>query len=155
MIEGWYIWVLAMVLAKKITTMNVLSLFDGMSCGRIALERAGIPVTNYFASEIDKAAIKVSKNNWPDIVHLGDVTKITLNPYYEDTVIHYGDGGDFVVNGKIDLIIGGSPCQGFSSSGKGLNFDDPRSKLFFEFVRLLNSKTLEKHNPLFLLENVM
>jgi DNA-cytosine methyltransferase len=134
--------------------MNVLSLFDGMSCGRIALERAGIPVTNYFASEIDPYAIKVSKANWPDIVHIGDVTKVRLNPYYGDTVIHYGEAGDFVFDGKIDLIIGGSPCQGFSFAGKQLNFEDPRSKLFFEFVRILNSNILENEGTLFFLENV-
>lgn len=134
--------------------MNVLSLFDGMSCGRIALERAGIPVTNYFASEIEPNAIKVSKANYPDIIQLGDVTKISLNSYYNDTVIHYGDIGDYVFEGKIDLIIAGSPCQGFSFAGKQLNFEDPRSKLFFEFVRILNSKVLENHNPFFLLENV-
>ncbi|RLC69234.1 MAG: hypothetical protein DRH97_00040 [Chloroflexi bacterium] len=102
--------------------MNVLSLFDGMSCGRIALERAGIKVNNYFAAEIDKYAIKVSKANWPDIEHLGDVT----NNCFWDLP-------------KIDLLIGGSPCQGFSFSGKQLNFDDPRSKLFFSFIDCLNA----------------
>lgn len=114
--------------------MNVLSLFDGMSCGRIALERAGIPVTNYFASEIDKYAMQVSKSNWPEIQQLGSVTDLT---------------GQGLPN--IDLLIGGSPCQGFSFAGKQLNFEDPRSKLFFEYARLL--KDLKpKH---FLLENVM
>ena len=96
--------------------MNVLSLFDGMSCGRIALERAGIKVDNYFASEIDKYAIKVSEANYPDIIRLGDVT-----------------GWRSWKLPKIDLLIGGSPCQGFSFAGKQLNFEDPRSKLFFEF----------------------
>ena len=113
--------------------MNVLSLFDGMSCGQIALERAGIKVDNYFASEIDKYAIQVTQANYPNTVQLGDVT----NVFARDLP-------------KIDLIIGGSPCQGFSRAGKGLNFEDPRSKLFFEYVRLL--KEINPKN--FLLENV-
>lgn len=118
--------------------INVLSLFDGMSCGRIALERAGIPVANYYASEIDKYAIAIAKTRWPDLVHIGDVREVR------------------VCNLPIipDLIIGGSPCQGFSFAGKGLNFDDPRSKLFFEYVRIL--KECQALNPKvkFLLENV-
>lgn len=117
--------------------LNVLSLFDGMSCGRIALERAGIKVDNYYASEIDKYATKVSQYNYPNIIRLGDVTKVKA----EDIV-------------SIGLLIGGSPCQGFSFAGRQLNFEDPRSKLFFEYVRLLNE--IRKHNPgvKFLLENV-
>ena len=117
--------------------MNVLSLFDGMSCGRIALERAGIKVDNYFASEIDKHAIKVSKANYPDIIHIGDVTKIDVKSLP-----------------KIDLLIGGSPCQGFSMAGKQLAFDDPRSLLYFEYERIL--KELQEINPnlKFILENV-
>ena len=115
------------------TGLNVLSLFDGMSCGRIALERAGIKVNNYYASEIDKYAIQVAKHNYPNIQHIGDVTQV------KSTQLP-----------KIDLCIGGSPCQGFSFAGKQLNFDDPRSKLFFEFVRLLK----ECNPKYFLLENV-
>ena len=115
------------------TGLNVLSLFDGMSCGQIALERAGIKVNNYFASEIDKYAIQVAKHNYPNIQHIGDVTQV------KSTQLP-----------KIDLCIGGSPCQGFSFAGKQLNFDDPRSKLFFEFVRLLK----ECNPKYFLLENV-
>ena len=113
--------------------MNVLSLFDGMSCGQIALNRANIQYNNYFASEIDKNAIKVTQHHYPNTVQLGDVTKI-----------------EFIAS-KIDLLIGGSPCQGFSFAGKQLNFDDPRSKLFFEFVRLKN----ELQPKYFLLENVV
>lgn len=113
--------------------MNILSLFDGMSCGQIALERAGIPVDKYFASEIDKYAIKVAKKNYPNIKHIGSVVNVKA----EDLP-------------KIDLLIGGSPCQGFSFAGKQLNFEDSRSKLFFEFVRLLK-ETKPKY---FLLENV-
>ena len=113
--------------------MNVLSLFDGMSCGQIALNRANIQYKNYFASEIDKNAIKVTQHHYPNTVQLGDVTKI-----------------EFIAS-KIDLLIGGSPCQGFSFAGKQLNFDDPRSKLFFEFVRLID----ECKPTYFLLENVV
>jgi len=113
--------------------MNVLSLFDGMSCGQIALNRAGIKYDNYFASEIDKHAIKVTMANYPNTIQLGDVTKVK--------------GSDLP---KIDLLMGGSPCQGFSFAGKQLNFDDPRSKLFFEYVRLLR----ECNPKYFLLENV-
>ena len=113
--------------------MNVLSLFDGMSCGQIALDQLGIKVDNYYAAEIDKYAIKIAKKNYPNTIHLGDVTKIK--------------GEDLP---QIDLLIGGSPCQGFSFAGKQLNFDDPRSALFFEFVRLLK-ETKPKY---FMLENV-
>jgi DNA (cytosine-5)-methyltransferase 1 len=114
--------------------MNVLSLFDGMSCGQIALNRVGIKYDNYFASEIDKHAIKVTQHNYPNTIQLGDVTEVK--------------GIDLP---QIDLLIGGSPCQGFSFSGKRLNFDDPRSKLFFEFVRLIK----ECKPTYFLLENVI
>ena len=115
------------------TGLNVLSLFDGMSCGQIALQRAGIKVENYFASEIDKYAIQVAKYNFPNTKHIGSVVDVK--------------GNDLP---KIDLLIGGSPCQGFSFAGKQLNFEDPRSKLFFEFVRLKN----ECNPTYFLLENV-
>jgi DNA-cytosine methyltransferase len=115
------------------TGLNVLSLFDGMSCGQIALQRVGIKVENYFASEIDKYAIQVAKHNFPNTKHIGSVVDVK--------------GNDLP---KIDLLIGGSPCQGFSFAGKQLNFDDPRSKLFFEFVRLKN----ECNPTYFLLENV-
>lgn len=114
--------------------MNVLSLFDGMSCGRVALERCGFKIDNYYAAEIDKYAIQVALNNYPDTVPVGDVTKVTA----EDLP-------------TIDLLIGGSPCQGFSFAGKQLNFEDPRSKLFFEFVRLLE----ECKPKFFFLENVV
>jgi len=94
--------------------MNVLSLFDGMSGGQLALRRAGIHVSNYFASEIDKYAIQVTINNFPETKQLGGVTSIDLSTLPE-----------------IDLLMGGSPCQGFSFAGKQLNFSDPRSRLFF------------------------
>ena len=114
--------------------MNVLSLFDGMSCGQIALKKAGIDYDNYYAAEIDKYAVKVSSENFPNMTHLGDVTKVKSENLP-----------------KIDLLIGGSPCQGFSFAGKQLNFNDPRSALFFEYVRLLK----ELKPKYFLLENVV
>ena len=113
--------------------MNVLSLFDGMSCGQIALNRLGIKYDKYFASEIDEYAIKVTQHNYPETIQIGDVLNVK--------------GSDLP---KIDLMFGGSPCQGFSFAGKRLNFDDPRSKLFFEFVRLRD----ELKPKYFLLENV-
>lgn len=113
--------------------MNVLSLFDGKSCGRVALGRAGIKVDKYFASEVDKFAIRIAQKNYPDTIQLGDVIDVK---------------GQALP--KIDLLIGGSPCQGFSFAGKQLNFADPRSALFFQFVRLLE-ETKPKY---FFLENV-
>jgi DNA (cytosine-5)-methyltransferase 3A len=115
-------------------SMNVLSLFDGMSCGQIALNRAGIKDYTYYASEIDKHAIKVTKKNYPNTIQLGSVTEVKATDLPQ-----------------IDLLIGGSPCQGFSFSGKQLNFEDPRSKLFFEFVRLVK----ECKPKYWLLENVV
>jgi len=113
--------------------MKVLSLFDGMSCTQIALKNLGIKVDTYYASEIDKYGIQIAKKNFPDTVHLGDVKDIK--------------GKDLP---EIDLIVAGSPCQGFSFAGKQLAFDDPRSALFFEFVRILK----EVKPKYFLLENV-
>jgi DNA (cytosine-5)-methyltransferase 3A len=115
--------------------INVLSLFDGMSCGQIALDKLGVKVNKYFACEIDKYAMQVTQHNFPDTIQLGDVQFVTKETFG---------------NHKIDIIIGGSPCQGFSFAGKMLNFDDPRSKLFFEYVRLV--KDLKP--KYFLLENV-
>lgn len=117
-------------------TFNVFSAFDGISCGQQALLNLGIIPTNFYASEIDKNAIKICNKNFPNTIHLGDITKITKE--------------QLLSLPKIDLLIGGSPCQGFSIAGKKLNFDDPRSKLFFEFVRIL--KILKPRY--FLLENV-
>ena len=111
--------------------MNVLSLFDGLSAGQVALKRTGIKVDNYFSSEIDKYAISITQKNHPNTIQLGDVRTLETPK-------------------EIDLLMGGSPCQGFSFAGKQLNFDDPRSSLFFDFVRIL-----EQVNPkYFLLENV-
>lgn len=124
--------------------MIVLSLFDGISCGRVALERAGIKVTKYFASEIDKNAIVVSNSNWPDVVQIGDVSKVR----FQDGVL-YTEAGSFDI-GKVDLVLAGSPCQGFSLAGKQLAFNDERSKLYFEFERLLD----ECKPKWYILENV-
>lgn len=114
--------------------MNVLSLFDRISAGQLALKRAGINVTNYFSSEIDKYAIQTTQYNFPNTIQLGSVETIDLEGLP-----------------KIDLLLASSPCQGFSFSGKMLGFNDPRSKLFFDFVRILR-----KIKPTyFLLENVV
>lgn len=112
--------------------MNVLSLFDGISCGRIALERANIKVDKYYSSEIKKDAIKVSKENYPNIIQVGDITKLKGNDFKD-----------------IDLIIGGSPCQSFSNAGNKEGFDG-KSGLFYEYLRLLK----EVKPKYFLLENV-
>lgn len=119
------------LIINKNSGLNVLSLFDGMSCGQIALERANIRVNKYYASEIDKYAIKVTQANYPNTIQLGDVTQVKGSK-------------------DINLLIGGSPCQGFSFAGKQLNFNDPRSALFFEFVRIKK----ECGDCYFLLENV-
>lgn len=131
--------------------MNVLSLFDGISCGQIAFERAGIKVDNYFASEIKQHAIKVTMKHFPNTIQLGDVTKI----HYSNGVLHT-QNGDFNV-GNIDVLIGGSPCQDFSTANTykadkentyGLN--GSKSKLFYEYLRLKE----EVKPRFFLLENV-
>ena len=102
--------------------MNVLSLFDGISCGQVALKRANVPIENYYASEIDEDAIKVTQNNYPKTIQLGDINQINFEQFI----------------GKIDLIIGGSPCQDLSiakQDREGLN--GARSGLFFKFVEAL------------------
>jgi len=120
-------------------SINVLALFDGMSCGQIALDRSGIKVNKYYASEIDPWAIKVTQANYPNTIQLGDIENWA--------------NWDIDWSG-IRLVIAGSPCQGFSFAGKQLAFSDPRSKLFFVFVDILNH--IKKFNPYvkFLLENV-
>lgn len=127
--------------------MNVLSLFDGIACGRVALERSGIPVENYFASEIKKIAIKCAKENHKDITHIGDVRKVK----YDDGILFYGDGEKIKIN--IDLVIAGSPCQNFSramKSDKRTGLCGEKSGLFYEFLRILN----EVNPKFFLFENV-
>jgi DNA (cytosine-5)-methyltransferase 3A len=140
--------------------MNILSLFDGMSCGQQALNRCGFTITNYFASEIDKHAIKVTQHNYPNTIQLGSV--VNVNGYELP---------------KIDLLIGGSPCQSFSFAGKrkGMSTKDEQeiltlehylqlkyegfefegqSYLFWEYMRLLNELRSKNPNIYFLLENV-
>lgn len=119
--------------------INVLSCFDGMSCGQIALNKLGIKINTYFASEINNDAMKITMKNFPNTIQLGDIKMV--NKTLLET---------YVPNVTIDLMIGGRPCQGFSFAGKRLNFEDPRSKLFFEFVYLLK----EIKPKYFLLENV-
>ena len=112
--------------------MNVLSLFDGISCGQLALKRAGVHFDRYYASEIEPNAIKVTQHNFPDTIQLGDVRNIKADNLP-----------------KIDLLIGGSPCQTFSQAGERTGFDG-KSGLFYEFLRLLK----EVNPTYFLLENV-
>jgi len=119
--------------------MKVLSLFDGLGSGRLALERAGIEVEAYYASEIERYAIAVTRTHYSEVIQLGAVE------YWREWKIPWAE---------IDLLLGGSPCQGFSKVGNGLNFADPKSKLFFYYVDVLEK--IKTHNPgvLFLLENV-
>lgn len=118
---------------------TVLSLFDGISCGQVALQRAGIEFERYFASEIDKYAIQITQKNFPETIQLGDVNN------WREWNIDWN---------SVDLIIGGSPCQGFSIAGKGLNFNDERSKLFFAYVAILKHVKELNPNVCFLFENV-
>ena len=114
--------------------MNVLSLFDGISCGMVALERAGVPVERYVAYEIEPNAIKISEKNYPNIEHCGDVTKADFTKYTD-----------------FELLIGGSPCQSLSIvQSKTREHLDGKSKLFFEFVRAFK----EIKPKYFLFENV-
>lgn len=119
--------------------MNILSLFDGISCGQVALEKANIKVNKYYASEINKKSITVTMDNYPNTIQLGDITR------WKEWDVDWS---------SIDLLIGGSPCQGFSFAGKQLNFKDERSKLFFVYYEILTH--IKKINPniKFLLENV-
>ena len=114
--------------------ITVLSLFDGISCGRVALERAGIPVNTYYASEIDKYAIQITQKNYPNTIQLGDVEKIDFKPF----------------EGKIDLLIGGSPCTNLSICGNRKGLEGDESRLFWEFVRAIK----ECKPKYFFLENV-
>ena len=109
--------------------MNWLNLCSGGEIGRQAVKELGLPVDNWFSSEVDKFAIKVAKDNHKDVIHIGDI----CNALHNTRTL------------KIDVILCGSPCQGFSVAGKGLNFEHPQSKLFFEFVKIY--KLIYKHNP--------
>lgn len=130
-------------------TMKILSLFDGISCARVALERAGIPVEAYYASEIDKYAQAVSRKNWLDILQTGSVTRLK---YVKEQGISVQDDGEHITfGGDIDLLIGGSPCQDLSIAKKNREgLKGNRSSLFYEYVRILN----EVKPKYFILENV-
>ena len=119
--------------------MKILSLFDGISAGQLALRQANKTIDQYYASEVDKYAIQLTQRNFPNTIQLGDVNN------WREWDIPWAE---------IDLVMGGSPCQGFSFAGKQLNFDDPRSALFFVFVDICHH--VADHNPKmrFLLENV-
>ena len=121
--------------------MNVLSLFDGISCGQLALERANIKVDSYYASEINQNCIQLTQRHFPNTIQLGDVCKI------DDNVLK--------TLPKIDLLIAGSPCQNLSRAGNGMGLKGNESKLFYEYVRVLKW-IKENNNPniKFLLENV-
>ena len=128
--------------------INVLSLCDGMSCGRMALEQLNISVNHYYASEIKETAIKATKTNFPDTVHIGDVRKVS----YQNGELHTETG---VYRTEIDLVLFGSPCQSFSRAmpkdmRTGLE-DDSRSGLFYECYRVLK----EVNPKYFLMENVV
>lgn len=152
--------------------ITVISLFDGMSCGQIALDQLGIKVDRYFASEVDKYAMKVTKHNYPNTIHIGDVTKVRIYKYRDFIVLRCAEGRRYKIYGKI-YLIGGSPCQGFSFAGKmegavtedkvevttlrqymrlkrkGFKFKG-QSYLFWEYIRIKN----EINPDIFLLENV-
>lgn len=115
--------------------MRVLSLFDGICCGHLALERAGIKIDSYDAYEIEKNAIKATETNFPDVVQHGDVTIEDFTKY----------------KGKIDLLIGGSPCTNLSMAGNGQGLKGSQSKLFYEYARAIK----EAQPKYFLLENVI
>lgn len=129
--------------------MNILSLFDGISCGRVALERAGIPITRYYASEIDKYAIQVAQKNYPDTVQLGDVREVRFTSYGESKSLDTPCRTYWMLN-YIDILLAGFPCQSFSSAGKRKGFEDERGNLFFEALRIFH-KTKPRF---FLFENV-
>lgn len=117
--------------------MVVLSLFDGIGTGYLALKDAGVKIDKYYASEIDERVIRIAKKNNHDIIEIGDVRNVDIDKL-----------------GKIDLLIGGSPCQGFSRNGKHENFSDSRSGLLFEFVRIKKEIQRKNSELLFMLENV-
>lgn len=119
--------------------MKVLSLFDGMSCGQIALRELGVPIDRYYASEIDKHAIAQTQLNFPETIQLGDVEK------WREWDIEWSE---------IDLLLAGSPCQGFSLAGKMLGHDDPRSRLYWVFLDILHHVQKLNPNVKYLLENV-
>lgn len=118
--------------------MRVLSLFDGISCGYLAFKRAGLSISQYYSSEIDKSAIIISQENIPDIIQLGDVRKIRTENLPE-----------------FDIVIGGSPCQNLSRAGDNKGLKGDKSSLFYEYLRILNELRYKNKNIFFLLENTV
>ena len=119
--------------------LNVLSLFDGISCGQVALQRAGIKVNKYYASEIEQHPVAITQYNFPDTIQLGDINN------WREWNIDWN---------TVDVVIGGSPCQGLTFAGKKLQLEDPRSKLFFVYIDILNYLRNINPNIKFFLENV-
>lgn len=119
--------------------LNILSLFDGISCGQVALQRAGIKVNKYYASEIEQHPIAITQYNFPDTIQLGDINN------WREWNIDWN---------TIDVVIGGSPCQGLTFAGKKLQLEDERSKLFFVYIDILNYLREINPNIKFFLENV-
>jgi site-specific DNA-cytosine methylase len=144
--------------------INVLSFFDGVSAGQEALRQLGVPVANYFAIEIDEAAIKVTQSRFPNTIQVGNITHITevdddqvSSDYTFVSKITGSSLKRFVQSlPPIDLVFAGSPCQGFSQGGKSEGFEDPRSRLFFNFIQIFNAvkKLQNKPNLKFFFENV-
>jgi len=133
--------------------MKILSLFDGISCARVALDRANIPVEAYYASEIDKYAIQISQKNYPDITQIGNVTDIDVSDFDScgwETCFCWNQEEHLERNLPFDLLIGGSPCQDLSIAGKREGLAGKKSGLFYEYVRILN----EVKPKYFILENV-
>lgn len=124
----------------------VLSLFDGISCARLAMIESGLAFDTFVSVEIDPRARQVTSFHFPNTIHLCDVRRVS----YHDGILYYDDEEVVQLKPSSAVVLGGSPCQGFSNAGKGLNFKDARSKLFFEFERIVN----EIKPRMWLLENV-
>ena len=127
--------------------MNWLNLCSGGEIGRQAVKELGLPVSNWYSFEVDKFAIKVAMDNHDDVIQLGDIRN-----YWKWADNFNANGRD--LSASIDVILCGSPCQGFSVAGKGLNFEHPQSKLFFEFVNIYRTIYQANPNVKLLFENV-
>ena len=139
---------------EGVFNVNVLSLFDGCSCGQQALKEQGMSIKNYYASEINKDAMKITQDNHPNTIQLGDVEELLKLDEYGNIVVI---GDDLKKLPKIDMLIGGSPCQGISRAKSGkLDLKDARSRLFFNYIAIRNW-LIDNNNPdlIWLLENVV
>ena len=132
--------------------MNWLNLCSGGETGRQAVKELGLPVTNWYSSEVDKFAIKVANDNHNDLQHLGDIC--TVLDFFKSNKLTKPNLQIWIPLSEIDVILCGSPCQGFSVAGKGLNFEHPQSKLFFEFVKIYRTIYQANPNVKLLFENV-